>query len=76
MSFVRGLSKAAVGAGSGIALITALPVFGAVGAISAVGLVFGTIVGAAAGVIDEIIDSRVSPTEEEPRKSRSRKRSS
>lgn len=58
MSFVRGLAKAAAGAGAGVAFITALPVFGAVGAITAAGLVVGSLVGAAAAVTDEVLESR------------------
>jgi hypothetical protein len=58
MSFVRTLAKAAAGAASGVALLTALPVFGAVGAITATGLVVGSLLGASAGVADELIDAR------------------
>jgi hypothetical protein len=56
MGWVRGLAKAAAGAGAGVALVTALPVFGAVGTITAVGLVVGSLVGAAAGALDEVRD--------------------
>ena len=58
MSFVRGLVKATAGAGAGVAVITALPIFGAVGAITAVGLVVGSVLGAAAGVADEVLETK------------------
>ena len=53
MGWVRGLAKAAAGAGAGVALVTALPVFGAVGTITAAGLMVGSLLGAAAGAADE-----------------------
>lgn len=58
MGFVRGLMKVAAGAGAGVAVVTALPVFGAVGAITAAGLVVGSLLGAAAGVADEVLEHR------------------
>ncbi len=58
MSIVRGLAKAAAGAGAGVALLTALPVFGAVGAITTVGLVVGSVLGATAAVADEVLEAR------------------
>jgi hypothetical protein len=58
MSLVRGLAKAAAGAGAGVALVTALPVFGAVGAITAAGLVVGSVLGATAAVADEVLEAR------------------
>ena len=58
MGMVRGLAKVAAGAGAGVAVITALPVFGAVGAITATGLVVGSLIGAAAGLADEIIEAK------------------
>ena len=58
MSFVRGLVKVAAGAGAGVAVVTALPIFGAVGAITATGLVVGSVLGAAAGVADEVFESK------------------
>jgi hypothetical protein len=54
MSFINGLLKVAAGAGAGVAAITALPFFGAVGAITATGVALGSLVGAAAGVADEL----------------------
>jgi ABC-type dipeptide/oligopeptide/nickel transport system permease subunit len=38
--------------------VTALPVFGAVGAITVVGTVVGSVVGAAAGVADELMEEK------------------
>ena len=58
MGFVRVLFKAAAGAGAGVALITALPVFGAVGAISAAGLVVGSLLGATAGAAEEVLEAK------------------
>lgn len=58
MGFVRGLVKLAAGAGAGVAVVTALPVFGAVGAVTAAGLVVGSLLGAAAGAADEVFESR------------------
>jgi len=55
MGFVSGLLKVATGAVAGVAALTALPVFGAVGTITAVGMAVGSIVGAAAGAADEVI---------------------
>ncbi|HJR75012.1 MAG TPA: hypothetical protein VJ806_15405 [Luteimonas sp.] len=58
MSFVRGLVKVAAGAGAGVAVVTALPLFGAVGTITAAGLVVGSLLGAAAGVADEVAENK------------------
>jgi hypothetical protein len=58
MSWITGLAKVASGAALGVAALTALPIFGAVGAISATGLVVGSLLGAAAGVADEVWDNK------------------
>lgn len=58
MGFVRSLVKVAAGAGAGVAVVTALPVFGAVGTITAAGLVVGSLLGAAAGVADEMAETK------------------
>lgn len=58
MSFVSGLIKVAKGAAIGVAAVTALPIFGAVGTITAAGLIVGAAVGAVAGVADEVIESK------------------
>lgn len=62
MSSVRGLVKVAAGAGAGVAVVTALPIFGAVGAITATGLVVGSLLGAAAGVADEVAENKKEKT--------------
>lgn len=54
MSLIGILEKVATGAAVGVATITALPVFGAIGTITATGVAVGTALGAAAAVIDEI----------------------
>lgn len=58
MSFINGLVKVSAGAGAGVLAVTALPIFGAVGAITATGMVVGSLVGAAAGVADELASDR------------------
>lgn len=52
MSLVNALWNVAKGAAAGVAVITALPVFGAVGTITATGLAVGSIVGGLAGAYD------------------------
>jgi hypothetical protein len=52
MSYTNILINLAKGAGAGVLAITALPVFGAVGAITATGVVVGSLMGAAAGAAD------------------------
>ena len=54
MEFVSGLIKVATGATAGVAVVTALPIFGAAGAITATGIAVGSTLGAAAGIADEI----------------------
>ena len=53
MSFIGGLLKVAAGAGAGVLAITALPIFGAVGTITAAGAVVGSLIGGGAGLADE-----------------------
>lgn len=55
MSFISGLMKVAAGAAAGVAAVTALPIFGAVGVITAAGVVVGSVVGGAAGAADEMM---------------------
>lgn len=57
MSFLGMLGKVVEGAAIGVATVTALPVFGAVGTITAAGVVVGTTIGAAAAIADEIKNS-------------------
>jgi hypothetical protein len=56
--FTRTLKNIAVGATAGVGAVIALPIFGAVGTITAAGVVVGSLVGAAAGVADSIMDRR------------------
>jgi hypothetical protein len=56
MGLVSGMLKAATGAAAGVALITALPVFGAVGVITATGMAVGSVIGAAAGITEEVME--------------------
>lgn len=58
MGFVKGLAKAAAGAVTGVTVVTALPLFGAVGAITAGGLIVGSLLGAVAGVADEVLETK------------------
>lgn len=54
MSFINTLQSIAKGATVGVLAVTALPIFGAVGVVTATGVVVGSIVGAAAALVDEI----------------------
>lgn len=56
MNFVETLVKTAAGAVAGVAVVTALPVFGAVGTITALGAAVGSTVGAIAGLADSLSD--------------------
>ncbi len=58
MGMISGLMKAAAGAGAGVALLTALPIFGAVGAITVTGMALGSVLGAAAGITEEVIEQK------------------
>ena len=57
MKIVKFLKNAALGAAAGVSLLTALPVAGAVGTITATGMAVGSLLGATASVIDEVTDS-------------------
>ncbi|WP_233799700.1 hypothetical protein [Paraburkholderia sp. HP33-1] len=54
MSFLGTLENLAKGAATGVLVVTALPVFGAAGAITAVGVAVGSAVGAAAALLDDL----------------------
>ena len=56
MSFLSALQKIVIGAPLGVIAIVALPVFGAVGTITAAGIAVGSVLGAAGGVMDELKD--------------------
>ena len=52
MKLVPLIRNVSLGASAGVALLTALPVFGAVGTITAAGAVVGSLAGGMAGVLD------------------------
>lgn len=54
MSLIDTLENMVKGAAVGVATVTALPIFGAVGAITATGVIVGSTVGAAAALADEV----------------------
>lgn len=54
MEFINTLKNIATGAVAGVAVVTALPVFGAVGAITATGAAIGSAIGAAAALADSL----------------------
>ena len=54
MSFIEALEDMVKGAAVGVAAVTALPIFGAIGAITATGVVVGSTVGAAAALADKL----------------------
>ncbi len=54
MGILSVLTKIVVGVPLGIAAVTALPIFGAVGAITATGIAVGAAVGAVGAVVDEL----------------------
>jgi len=56
MKIVPLIRNVSIGASAGVALLTALPVFGAVGTITAAGAVVGSLVGGVAGVLDTMRD--------------------
>jgi len=53
MSWLGKIAKATAGVGVGVALVTALPVLGAAGAITATGTAVGSAGGALAGWFDD-----------------------
>ncbi len=58
MKFVALLKNVALGATAGVAVLTALPVFGAVGTITTAGAVVGSLLGGMAGVLDTMWTQR------------------
>lgn len=58
MALVQLIKKIGVGAGVAVVAVTALPVAGAVGTITATGAVVASIVGGIAGAIDHIHEER------------------
>lgn len=59
MGWLKTVGKGVLGAGAGVIAVTALPIFGAVGAATAVGLVVCGTTGAAAGMLapDEAVEA-------------------
>lgn len=57
MKFVTLLKNVSLGATAGVALLTALPVFGAAGTITAAGAVVGSLVGGVVGLLDSLRES-------------------
>lgn len=58
MGFVSLCTKAAIGAGALVTLVVALPIAGPVGAITATGAAVASVVGAVAGVAEELLDDK------------------
>jgi hypothetical protein len=58
MKVVPLLRNVSLGASAGVALLTALPLFGAVGTITAAGAVVGSLIGGVAGVLDTLRERR------------------
>ncbi|MBL8445292.1 MAG: hypothetical protein JNK52_14685 [Zoogloeaceae bacterium] len=56
MSFLDTLQDLAKGAAVGVAVVTALPVFGAVGSITAAGVAVGSVIGAGAALADNLTE--------------------
>ena len=66
MGIVTALGRMAVGAAAGVALVTALPLFGAVGTVTALGLTVGSLIGAAGGVVDEVRSNKANGVPPKP----------
>jgi hypothetical protein len=56
MNFLNTLEHVAKGATTGVVVLTALPVLGAAGTITATGALVGSILGAAAAILDSLND--------------------
>ena len=54
MSYASGLLKATGAVAAGVAFITVLPIFGAAGAVTSVGVAVGSVIGVVAVVLDEM----------------------
>jgi hypothetical protein len=56
MSFIDTLKNIATGAAAGVLVVTALPIFGAIGAVTATGAAIGSVAGGLAGLVDSLED--------------------
>lgn len=54
MTTISLLKNVALGASAGVAVLTALPLFGAVGTLTTAGAIVGSLLGGMAGVIDSV----------------------
>ena len=58
MKFVTLLKNVALGASAGVALLTALPIFGAAGTLTGAGALVGSLLGGVAGLVDTVRTQR------------------
>ena len=58
MKFVALLKNVALGASAGVAVLTALPIFGAVGTLTGAGALVGSLLGGVAGLVDTVRTQR------------------
>ena len=58
MKIVSLLKNVALGASAGVAVLTALPLFGAVGTLTTAGAVVGSLIGGVAGALDSVRTQR------------------
>lgn len=58
MKLVDLLKNVALGASAGVALLTVLPIFGAVGTLTVTGQIVGSVAGGAAGLLDTLRKGR------------------
>lgn len=56
MSFIATLENIAAGAVAGVVLVTALPIFGVAGTVTAAGSAVGSVVGGVFGILDSLND--------------------
>ncbi|WP_229624107.1 hypothetical protein [Vibrio parahaemolyticus] len=61
MSWFQTVSKATAGTASVAGVITAAPIFGAIGTITAGGIIVSAFVGTSAALIDKAVESKCTP---------------
>jgi hypothetical protein len=66
MALIPMIKKIGVGAGVAVVAVTALPIAGAVGTITATGAAVASILGGIAGAIDHIHDEKPEKTQKHP----------